>query len=234
LSPVVGVQHTEGLGALERAETLGERVYQVIRAAIIDGRIASGSPVAEPALAKELGVSRTPVREALRKLDEVGLVSLQPGGRAVVVTLSENSLRETYELREALEGMAARLAAQRIGDAAGEQIERAARASLDAAQAGDDAGFRAHDADFHTRVSTAAGNDRLARYLNNARDLAGALRQIDAPAPGYAEACGHAHLATADAIRSHHPERAEAAMRAHIQAVLDHVLDYKQRTQNGG
>lgn len=212
------------LRPLERAETLTERVYAVIRAAIVDRTLPPGSPIREPVLAKRLGVSRTPVREAVMKLHEVGLVTFLPNGRAVVVTPSEQTLREAYELREALEGMAAGLAAQRIGPEQCAELRRHAQASLDAALQGDELGFRARDSEFHRCVSDAAGNERFASYLANARDLTWALREIESPAPGFSVECGRAHLEIVEAITSGDAARAEAAMREHIRGVREHVL----------
>ncbi len=212
------------LQPLERSETLTERVYAVIRAAIVDRSLAPGSPVREPVVARQLGVSRTPVREALMKLHEVGLVTFEPNGRAVVVTPSEQTLREAYELREALEGMAAALAAERLEAGALAELRRHAQAGLDAALAGDDASFRTGDAEFHRCVSDVAANERLASYLANARDLTSAMRLIDSPAPGFSVECGRAHVAIAEAIAAGDAARAEAAMRAHIREVREHVL----------
>lgn len=222
------------LGRLERVENLSDRVYRVIRSAIVDRTLAPGSPINEPVVARQLGVSRTPVREALMKLHEVGLVVFQPNGRSVIVTPSERALCEAYEMREALEGMAARLAATRTDRAAAGEIGRQAHASLEAALRGDAQGFRATDLLLHEGVATAAGNERLARQAANARDLASVLRQVTAPAPGFSVACGHSHVAIADAIAGGDADGAEAAMRAHIRSVLEHVLQGRPQIHEEG
>src|SRR5438132_337837 len=123
------------LEPLQRSETLTERVYSVVRAAIVDRTLPAGSPIPEPAFAARLGVSRTPVREALMKLHEVGLVEYEANGRAVVVTPTERTIRDAYELREALEGMAARLAAERLSKGGVAELRGPSQSSLDAALA---------------------------------------------------------------------------------------------------
>ncbi|MGH9323118.1 MAG: GntR family transcriptional regulator [Vicinamibacteria bacterium] len=215
---------TEFLGPLKRRETLADRVYAATRTAIVERALPAGSPISEPGLARQLRVSRTPVREALRKLHEVGLVSVEPNGRVLVVSPSEQALREAYELREALEGMAAWLAAARSTPEEAAEVRRHAEASLEAASAGDETGFGEGDSHFHQQISEVARNESLARCLANARDLASVLRQIDSPAPGFSIECGRAHVAIAEAIEAGDVTKAESTMRSHIRSVLEHVL----------
>src|SRR3954462_693619 len=100
------------MAPLERGETLAQRAVTLIRGAIVDGTLEPGSQLTVPAVARLLGVSATPIREALMHLNEAGLVSFH-GGRILIAAPTETSLREAFEVREALEGMAARLAAER-------------------------------------------------------------------------------------------------------------------------
>ena len=96
-----------------RPDSLTDAVYEAIRRGIIDRRLAPGSPVTEAALAEQLGVSKTPVREALLRLKDIGVI--EPNGRrgGRVVQLSEVSVRRAYEVRDALEPYAAGRAAER-------------------------------------------------------------------------------------------------------------------------
>ena len=94
--------------------TLAEQVLHAIQAAIVDGDLAPGSKLKEPDLARAYGTSRGPLREAIRQLEARGLVQLTPHAGARVTDLSVKQLLDIYELREALEGMACRLAADRL------------------------------------------------------------------------------------------------------------------------
>ena len=94
--------------------SLEEQVYQTLEDDILGAKITIGTALTELSLTKQLGVSRTPVRAALHRLAEEGLVSITPNKGAVVVGVSHEDLISTYEIRTRLEGLASRLCAQRI------------------------------------------------------------------------------------------------------------------------
>src|SRR5438105_3225610 len=98
--------------SLPEAGTTADAVYEALRQRIVEGEFAPGQRLRSDALATALKVSRTPVREALRKLEAEGLVGLSPRGGLIVQELSEDDLNEIFLIREALEGQAARLAAE--------------------------------------------------------------------------------------------------------------------------
>lgn len=209
---------------LVRNETLSQRAITLIRSAIVEGTLEPGSPLTVPAIAKLLGVSATPVREALMHLAEAGLVSFRDG-RIVIASANESSLRQAFELREALEGMAARLAATRRTDDELAILKSHAVLGLDKARAGDAQGFRHHDMLFHRAVSQAAHSEQLDRYVGNALDLALTLRNIKRSETYFRAGAAHIHLEVTDAIERRDPDAAEAAMRSHVRAVLDQLLE---------
>jgi DNA-binding GntR family transcriptional regulator len=102
----------------EEIATIADRVYDQVRQAIVRGEIPPGSKISEPALAARYGISRGPLREAMRRLESTNLVERRPNLGARVITLSNDQLLEIYVIREALEGMAARIAAERMSEAA--------------------------------------------------------------------------------------------------------------------
>ncbi len=115
--------------------TIPERIFSLLREAIVEGEIPSGSKISEPELARAYGISRGPLREAIGRLEACGLVVRRPNVGARVVSMSSGQLLEIFHVREALEGMAARLAAQNMTAAEiadlrklltqhGEQIDR--------------------------------------------------------------------------------------------------------------
>lgn len=142
------------------SETLSENVFRRIQAAIVKGEIAPGSKISEPELARTYGISRGPLREAIHRLEGQRLLVRVPHVGARVVSLSHAELIELYEIRESLEGMACRLAAERMTN---EEIDELRRV-LDTHER--DAAFQAGvgyyqqegDFDFHYRIIQGAGN----------------------------------------------------------------------------
>ena len=140
-----------------------ETAYAVLREAIVTNTLKPGTRLRADDLAKRLGVSKTPVREALRKLQAEDLITVQPGNALTVKSISEEQLFEIYYTREALEGMAARLAAENAG-----QIELAKlRAIHDEMKtaSGSLRRFRQLSGEFQLAVFRAARNDTLHRLL---------------------------------------------------------------------
>jgi DNA-binding GntR family transcriptional regulator len=150
-----------------------ERVAGAIQARVLSGAVPVGTRLRQESLAEEFGVSRTPVREALRQLQATGLVELEPNRGAVVRGPSAREIREAYEVRAELEGLAAELAAERISDrdllrlreaqtlfreSVATLIER--RARRPAPWRDESVWVRANDL-FHQAILDAAGNGRL-------------------------------------------------------------------------
>ena len=98
----------------ERAVTIADKVFAQIQRAIVEGAIPPGSKISEPELARTYGISRGPLREAIRRLEGCKLVEIKPNVGAKVVSLNISQAIEIYEIRESLEGLASRLAADRV------------------------------------------------------------------------------------------------------------------------
>jgi DNA-binding GntR family transcriptional regulator len=147
-----------------------ETAYAVLREAIVTNTLKPGTRLRADDLAKKLGVSKTPVREALRKLQAEDLITLQPGNALTVKSISEEQLIEIYYTREALEGMSARLAAENAG-----QIELAKlRAIHDEIKTSGAAGnvkqFRHLSGEFQLAAFRAARNDTIYRLLKHLQE----------------------------------------------------------------
>jgi DNA-binding GntR family transcriptional regulator len=207
-----------------RPERLTDVVYETIRDAIINKAIAPGSRLTEAALAEKLNVSKTPVREALLKLKQIGLVepSGRRGGR---VTLPSRSLiQHAYEARQALESSAAEIVAERGSDADVRLIGETARRCLAAAEAADLVGFRRWDLTFHEKIGEATGNPRLCELVADSFALVMALRRRDVPQAGDSVDCAQAHMRIVDAIARRDSDGARHAMRDHVRQVEGYVL----------
>ena len=227
MNPVAATDPDGGAGGLAleyRPESLTDVVYETIREAIINRVIAPGSRLTEAALAEQLNVSKTPVREALLKLRQIGLV--EPNGRrgGRVTLPSRGSIQHAYEARRGLESFAAEIVAERGGAADIKLIREAASRCLEAAQAGDFTGFRHWDMQFHERIGQATGNPRLCELLTDSFAVVMALRRRDVPRAEGSVACARAHVQIAKAIARRDPEAAGKAMGEHVRQVEGYVL----------
>jgi DNA-binding GntR family transcriptional regulator len=207
-----------------RPQSLTDVVYETIHAAIVNKAIQPGEALSEPGMAKRLGVSKTPVREAFLRLRQSGL--LEPDGQRGLrlVRFSVETLRSAYEVREALEPFIAARCAEHADAATRQEISRAASDSLERANAGDQDGFRTSDAAFHAAIASTMSNPRITEPLDAARDLIGALRARDLPHAQAAVACGEDHVRIAAAIERGDAETAAAEMGGHVAKVRDLIL----------
>jgi DNA-binding GntR family transcriptional regulator len=200
-------------------KTLADQIFDQVVEAIVRGEFAAGAPIGEVEIAERFGVSRAPAREAIFRLEAKGLVTRAAHFGARVVELSRRDLAELYQMREAFEGMACRLAAKWISDAdlaaLADDLERhevqiAKTSSKGYVQGGG-------DQDFHFRIARASGNERLERLLcDNLYDVMRLYRFRSSLEPGRAKEALSEHRAILAALRSRHPDKAEDAMRQHI------------------
>jgi DNA-binding GntR family transcriptional regulator len=213
-----------GLALEYKPDRLADMVYEAIRDAIVNRVIAPGSRVTEAGIAQQLGVSKTPVREALLKLRQVGLV--EPMGRrgGRIALPSPSSIHYAYDVREALESHAARVAADRGADADVAEITAAATRCLAGARNDDLETFMRWDLAFHLAVGLATANPRLIALIDDALALVMALRRRDVPQAAPSLACAEAHAVIAEAITRHAPYEAMQAMSAHVREVEGYVL----------
>ncbi|WP_028694390.1 GntR family transcriptional regulator [Pseudomonas cremoricolorata] len=205
----------------DEGETLSEHVFRRIQAAIVEGEIAPGSKISEPELARTYGISRGPLREAIHRLEGQRLLVRVPHVGARVVSLSHSELIELYQIRESLEGMACRLAAERMGQ---EQI-RELREVLDTHER--DAAFQAGvgyyqqegDYDFHYRIIHGSGNQTLVKMLcGELYQLVRMYRLQFSSMPNRPRQAFTEHHRILDAIEAGDGELAELLMRRHIGA----------------
>ena len=199
--------------------SLSDDLTQRLTAEIVEGTLVLGSKISEPELAKRYGVSRGPLREALVKLETLGLITRTANVGARVIALSRDDLLDTFTLREAMEGMAARLAASRISDQEISQLYQLLddhQAHLDANQ--DEHYISQHgNEDFHLRIIQASQNNKLIRVLT--QDLYATIRiyrRYTADTRSDPRQALREHRAILDAIANREGDLAELLMRRHI------------------
>ena len=144
--------------------------FNTRRQAILQGEFEPGERLMEIQLAERLGVSRTPIREAIRKLELEGLVRMVPSIGAEVAEISEKSLREVLEVRRSLEELAIELACQRITPEELTALEEAENRFARAVEDGEVMAIAESDENYHELIYQATANDRLVQILNNLRE----------------------------------------------------------------
>lgn len=210
------------------ARTLADRVCRQIVTAIVKGEIPPGHKISEPELARTYGISRGPLREAIRRLEGWRLVERKAHVGARVVKLSAHELIEIYRVREALEGMACRLAARNMTDAEIESLKRLLdehEASIEQRE-GRSYFQKEGDLDFHYRIVQGSKNSKLLELLGD--DLYHLVRMyryqfsVSSSRPKRAL---KEHRQIIDAIESRDEELAEMLMRRHISAARRNIED---------
>jgi GntR family transcriptional regulator, rspAB operon transcriptional repressor len=199
-------------------------VYEELKSAIVDLRLAPGDPLREATLADQLGVSKTPIREALTRLEQEGLVETTSFKGAVVTGYSRQDLLEIYELRELLENAAARTAAESMADADRDRLDRICRESRKLKKNHDAAGLAALISAFDDVLFEQVRNSRIRALIENLRAHLTRIGHLTAEIPGRIEASVDEHEKIVQAIAARDPEQAERQMREHIRSVRDDQL----------
>ena len=193
-----------------------DAVYDILRREILQGAFEPGQRLREDELSKRYRVSRTPVREALNRLEAEGLVMGSAGRGLIVAELDEDEILEGYVIRGALEGVAARLAAQRASDADVAKLDMLVDAIKAAASGGDSKEVIRLSGEFHLDIWRAAGNRRLRKLMQELDDSIGRFQRLTILSPGRMRHAIEEHRAMVDAIRSRDPDRAEQLAREHM------------------
>jgi DNA-binding GntR family transcriptional regulator len=159
-------------------------VYERLKQLILDQKVAPGAPLPEEELARTFGVSRTPIHEALVRLEKDRLVILQPWRGAFVRGMSMDDVQELYQIREALEGMAARLAAEMLDEESLNQLEKNCAVLVTLGKNGDPFAFFETAREFHWILFRGVSNQRVREILGNVREQMGAVQKylVDNPA----------------------------------------------------
>ncbi|MBP3758773.1 MAG: GntR family transcriptional regulator [Firmicutes bacterium] len=163
---------------LQNHKPLREIVYEELKRQIMVGEIAPGTRMMEVELAEEMGVSRTPVREAIRKLEKEGLVTIEPRRGAYASDISAKDMVDILEVRQDLEGMAAGIAAQKITDEGRIELENIARKYKESVDREDIEEIIKNDEAFHKYIVSLSGNKTLIKMVSQVQELALRFRYI--------------------------------------------------------
>ena len=204
---------------------LRDVVFNTLRRAILRGELKPGERLMEIQLANKLGVSRTPIREAIRKLELEGLVLMIPRKGAEVAEITEKKLRDVQDVRCALEERAVQLACDRIGRNRIRELHAAAAHFRDILDSDDITQIAAADEAFHDVIFKATGNERLIQLLNNLREQMYRYRIEYLKKKECYPQLLKEHATIMKAIEEHDKEKATRITGQHINNQVDTVVD---------
>jgi DNA-binding GntR family transcriptional regulator len=205
--------------------------YEALREAILLGRLRPGERVVEAETARQMGISRGPIREAVRQLEQEHMVEYHPRRGVVVARLTREAVQDTYVVRAELDGFAARLSALRITDEQLAQLDGLIAAMRRQATEGDSARLLHTDVEFHRCICTAAGNRVLLRAWSSLGPYAWTLFS-GIQLRGYSLAdLAERHMPIADALRDRDPAQAERTAKEHTLEIACNVLDHLARNE---
>lgn len=215
---------------LDSYQPLREVVCETLREAIVGGVLKPGERLMEIQLAEELGVSRTPVREAIRKLELEGFVIMIPRRGTYVADLSIKDINEVFEVRTALDVLAAGLAAERITDDELEKMERLLVHIGEYIEKGDMDKIVEADSQFHDILYQATRNDRLVQIINNLREQLTRFRSISMAYPGRLKNTLEEHSRLVEALAARDHQLAERLATEHMEnSEQTLLLDFSER-----
>lgn len=195
---------------------LRDVVFNTLRKAILTGQLKPGERLMEVHLASRLGVSRTPIREAIRKLELEGLVIMIPRRGAEVARITEKSLKDVLEVRRALDALSVELACDRITQEDISRLLEACRAFERAVREGDASVIASEDVALHDIIVEATGNVRLQQLVNNLSEQMYRFRFVYIKEESQHDNLIAEHREIYESIVSRDKERAAAAARLHI------------------
>ena len=210
------------LKKLNIPETLTARAYDSIKQFILEGRLGETDRLTEEALATQLGISKSPIREALNRLESEGFIRIAPRRGAYLRQFSPHEMQQLYDLREAMEVHVVRTA--RVTPELLEELDQSVKRSRSLLKVNEKLKYIEEDVRFHSLLADATENRELCRVLQNVQNRIWLSRRktydlSSSVAPDF-------HQAIVDALRKEDREEAQSAMRRHIANVRERLVEY--------
>jgi DNA-binding GntR family transcriptional regulator len=209
----------------KRPGNVTDRIVEQIRAAIHNGQFAPGQRLIEADLMESFSATRGPLREALRRLGMEGTVDLVPNRGAIVKTFSRRELIDLFRIRESIEGLAARLAAEEVAGKGLRDAFMQAYEAIDVQGSDPAAVFREENSAFHDLVLRFAGNAQLTLLMKRLQLPVLRVQIRVMLDERYRNESRNEHRAVLEAIIGHDPDAAEAAMRAHLRNAAHRIFE---------
>ncbi|MBI4675246.1 MAG: GntR family transcriptional regulator [Chloroflexi bacterium] len=212
---------TLSIAPLDGPTSLKDHAYRRIKEAILTLQLKPGAALVEAELAERLGISKTPVRDALLELRREGLVTKIPYSGTFVSEITEQDIREIIQIRAVLEGLAAKLATPMFADAELEHLDQLIAEELVAIDHGNIELAAKLNAQFHEIILSKVENERLVALIENFEDQLQRFRTLSSQLKGRLGKSAEEHRVVLMALRERDAEQAERAFRAHLLSVLD-------------
>ena len=210
---------------IQNHKPLRQLVYEELKHRILIGEIVPGTRMMEVELAEDLGVSRTPIREAIRNLEKEGLVTIEPRRGAYASKLARKDVIDILEVRQELEGFAAALAAERMTAEHKEKLEAINDEYKESVASGSTADMVRLDSDFHRFIVESCDNPALLRMITQLQEMVLRFRYLYYEDLDRAQKQPAAHQIIIDALASGDAERSRKAARDHIDDLKTLVLN---------
>lgn len=208
---------------MEENHSLSGKVFHKLQEDILSGKYANDEELKEKTIGDELGVSRTPVREALRQLELQGLVTITPNKGAHVVGLSKQDLNDIYEIRSVLEGLCAKWAAAKATDEQIEELEEIVYLTKFHVAKGHSEQVFELDNKFHEKLYEASGSKILGNVLSDYHHYVQRVRRTTLKSKERSEKSNEEHRMIAEAIREHDSEKAQLLANQHIMRTMENI-----------
>jgi len=208
----------------EKTKSLEEQVYERLEEEILSGEHKKGSSLTELSVSTRLGVSRTPVRSALHRLAEEGLIEIAPNKGAVVVGVTMDDLIDTYKIRMRLEGLASAMAAGRLSDEERRSLTESVELSEFYMQKNDTEHLKELDTAFHGIIYKASGSRMLCKILSELHRNIKAYRKLSLSVPGRLEKSIEEHREILRAILDGDAEKADMLTSLHIEKAMKNTV----------
>lgn len=213
---------------LQNHRPLRELVYEELKRQILVGEIAPGTRMMEIELADDMGVSRTPIREAIRKLEKEGLVTIEPRRGAYASNISVKDMLDILEVRQDLEGMAAAMAAKKVTEEEKQAFTQANDAYKEAVMSGNTEEIIKYDELFHQLIVNYSGNKTLTQLLSQVQELALRFRYIYYDDFSRYKKMPMEHEEIEEAILSGDAQKARIVAEEHVYRLKKFVIDEGQ------
>jgi DNA-binding GntR family transcriptional regulator len=221
------------LQAFQERKSLGEHVFESLKQSIIQGKITAGEWLVESHIAETLGISRTPVREAIHKLEREGLIERQPRGGFTVLGLNRNDIEETFGIRSVLEGYAARLAAEKHKKEELAPLEKKIEEFQNALERKKMDVLPVINTEFHDMLYALSKSPKLVHMINGLQDQIYRYRELILKEKKFAVTSNRDHIQLLKLIRKRDAEGAVQLVRDHILRGQEMVLkEYDRQRQD--
>lgn len=207
-----------------KSASLEEKVFSTLEEEILSGALRKGDSLTELSLSARLGVSRTPLRSALHRLAEDGLINIVPNRGAVVLGIDKNDLIDIYKVRNRLEGLASASAAKNISPEALCELKESIELSEFYIAKGDTERVKELDTAFHQIIYSASGNRQLEGILTELHRKIKTYRKLSLSVSGRVERSIKEHREILEAIESGNAELADKLTSCHIEKALENVM----------